>query len=94
MYNAGWHEATTSMFPDDAKKAERKLDLGRFTAAKDAANNLRIWELAFGFAKSGFDFAKSGGDYRKLCRLCLSLLDRMDVKRSAFGEADSRLSGW
>lgn len=39
------------------------------------------------------DFTQSGDDHRKLCSLYLSLLDRMDVKLSNFGDADSQLAG-
>lgn len=39
------------------------------------------------------DFTQSGDDHRKLCSLYLSLLDRMDVKRPQFGDAESRLAG-
>jgi hypothetical protein len=39
------------------------------------------------------DFAQSGDDNRKLCSLYLSLLDRMDVKRDHFGDAQTPLAG-
>lgn len=37
------------------------------------------------------DFATSGDENRKLCSLYLSLLDRMGVTRSQFGDAETRL---
>jgi hypothetical protein len=38
------------------------------------------------------DYTKSGDENRKLCSLYLSLMDRMDVKLKAFGDADTRLA--
>jgi hypothetical protein len=39
------------------------------------------------------DYTKAGDDNRKLCSLYLGLMDRMDVKLSHFGDADTRLAG-
>jgi hypothetical protein len=39
------------------------------------------------------DYLGKGDDNRKLCSLYLSLLDRMDVKLDAFGDAATRLAG-
>lgn len=39
------------------------------------------------------DFLKSGDDNRKLCSMYLSIMDRMDVKLDAFGDATTRLAG-
>jgi Protein of unknown function (DUF1552) len=39
------------------------------------------------------DYLKAGNDKRKLCSLYLSILDRMGVKRSEFGDAKERLAG-
>lgn len=39
------------------------------------------------------DYLGQGDDNRKLCSLYLSLLDRLDVKLDAFGDATTRLAG-
>ncbi len=39
------------------------------------------------------DYREKGDDNRKLCSLYLSLMDRMDVKLSRFGDAETRLAG-
>jgi len=39
------------------------------------------------------DFTKSGDERRKLCSLYLSIMDRMGVKLSHFGDAATRLAG-
>jgi hypothetical protein len=38
------------------------------------------------------DYADKGDDNRKLCSLYLGIMDRMDVKLAAFGDAETRLS--
>ena len=38
------------------------------------------------------NYADSGDDNRKLCSLYLGIMDRMDVKLAAFGDADTRLA--
>jgi hypothetical protein len=39
------------------------------------------------------DYTQAGDDHRKLCSLYLSLMDRMNVKQSRFGDAEERLVG-
>ncbi len=39
------------------------------------------------------DFKKKGGDICKLCNRCLSLMDKMGVKRERFGDAERKLTG-
>jgi hypothetical protein len=39
------------------------------------------------------DYLKSGDENRKLCSLYLSIMDRMNVKLDAFGDATTRLAG-
>lgn len=39
------------------------------------------------------DYLKSGDEHRKLCSMYLSIMDRMDVKLEAFGDATARLAG-
>lgn len=39
------------------------------------------------------DYLKAGNDKRKLCSLYLSLMDRMGIKQSEFGDAKDRLAG-
>jgi hypothetical protein len=48
-----------------------------------------------GALKTGrvLDYLGKGDDDRKLCSLYLSLMDRMDVKLDAFGDAATRLAG-
>jgi hypothetical protein len=48
-----------------------------------------------GALKTGrvLDYLGKGDDNRKLCSLYLSLMDRMDVKLDAFGDATTRLAG-
>jgi hypothetical protein len=38
------------------------------------------------------DYLKSGDDNRKLCSLYLSILNRMGVQQSRFGDADAPLA--
>lgn len=40
-----------------------------------------------------FDFLNAGNEKRKLCSLYLSLLDRMGIERTEFGDANERLAG-
>ncbi len=40
------------------------------------------------------DYRDKDNDERKLCSLYLSLLERMDVKLSRFGDANERLAGF
>jgi hypothetical protein len=48
-----------------------------------------------GTLKTGrtFDYLNAGNDHRKLCGLYLSLLDRMGLELSEFGDASERLAG-
>jgi hypothetical protein len=39
------------------------------------------------------DFLPNGDENRRLCRLYLSLMNRMGVKRDRFGDADTQLAG-
>jgi len=39
------------------------------------------------------DYLHAGNDKRKLCSLYLSLMDRMGLKQSAFGDAKEQLAG-
>jgi hypothetical protein len=39
------------------------------------------------------DYRDRGDENRKLCSLCLSLMDRMGVQLERFGDADTRLAG-
>jgi hypothetical protein len=50
--------------------------------------------LAQGLLPAGnLDNSEGGDENRKLCSLCLSLMDRMGVELDRFGDAGSRLAG-
>lgn len=48
-----------------------------------------------GTLKTGrsLDYLNAGDENRKVCSLYLSIMDRMGVKRNAFGDAETRLAG-
>ncbi len=39
------------------------------------------------------DYLNAGDENRKMCSLFLGIMDRMGVKLSSFGDAESRLAG-